>query len=221
MRLTNGGMADEAREMAGKLVPPAPRKRVTMRSRTAHHEAGHAVLASAIGDRPHLVSIRAEGARLGVTRYRAPRGPLSSAVQIHLAGYAAEEILTGRRPRQLHQDVAFAVCFRGGRNVPTGFEGDQNRDGWLAVHDLLRAGYSGDDDGLKAQVFDLYGVALESLVAVWPTVGDLARALLRHGELDREGVGAAFGSDDIYTPVFDVQEAHGLGLAARDATGRT
>lgn len=76
--------------MSSKPLAPNAKKRVTTRTRTAYHEAGHAVLASAIGDRPHVVSIRADGARLGVTKYKHDAARPTSAVQVHLGGYAME-----------------------------------------------------------------------------------------------------------------------------------
>ena len=93
-----------------RTVPPRP-KRITERTRTAYHEAGHAVLSAAINDTPELVSIREEHATLGRTRQRMFARP-TLLVQVHLAGFAAEHLHTGRRSRQLDQEVGFAIVAR-------------------------------------------------------------------------------------------------------------
>src|SRR5688572_7518420 len=78
------------------------------RRRLAYHEAGHAVLSAAINDAPHFVSIRPTGQSLGRMRRRTDAGP-AAMVQVHLAGYAAESILTGRSCRQFKVGLGFAI----------------------------------------------------------------------------------------------------------------
>jgi hypothetical protein len=86
-------------------------KAVNLRTQVAYHEAGHAVLSAAIANKPRHVSIRPEGTTLGRSGARASVYP-TSRVQIDLAGLAAEHLLTGRRPRQLDQDVGFSLIAR-------------------------------------------------------------------------------------------------------------
>jgi len=65
-------------------------------------------------------------------------------------------------------------------------------------------------DEIKRDVDRFYEIARESLSAVWPAVGDVARALLKLEELDRDGLEQALGDTDIHAPAFAVQAAHGL-----------
>ena len=66
------------------------------------------------------------------------------------------------------------------------------------------------DEEIKAEVDRFYEIARESLSAVWRAVEAVATALLKHEELDRDGVDAALEDIDISMPVFEVQKAHGL-----------
>src|ERR1700677_271282 len=77
---------------------------VDPRRRTAYHEAGHAVLSAAINDRPEHVSIRGHDGTLGRTTQKMLVRPTSLA-QVYLAGFAAEHLLTGRRPRGFDIEV--------------------------------------------------------------------------------------------------------------------
>jgi hypothetical protein len=74
------------------------RKSVSPRTRTAFHEAGHAVLSLAIANAPEVVSIRVSERTAGRIVAR-PSARSTTRIQVHLAGYAAEHLLTGRRPR--------------------------------------------------------------------------------------------------------------------------
>jgi len=179
------------------------------RRRTAYHEAGHAVLSAAISDRPQHVSIRAKGHSLGRSGARVSARP-TSAVQVHLAGFAAEHLLAGRRPRQLDQEVGFAIVGREDRALRAAFAGSEDQDGRRAVHGVLTMGIEEADDEIKREVDRFYAIARESVSAVWPAVEAVAKALLKHEELDRDGVDEALGDLDIYTPVIAVQRAHGL-----------
>src|SRR4051812_46881742 len=68
----------------------------------------------------------------------------------------------------------------------------------------------GPPEVVRSEVDRFYVAAHDSLKAVWPSVEAVAKALLKHEELDREGLSEAMGATDIYTPVFGVQAAHGL-----------
>ncbi len=67
------------------------------RTCTAFHEAGHAVLSAALASTPEYVTIRPDGQTLGRSRARMPVRPTFRA-QVHLAGFAAEHVVTRRRP---------------------------------------------------------------------------------------------------------------------------
>jgi hypothetical protein len=188
---------------------------VTERVLTAYHEAGHAVLSAAINDRPHHVSIKARGHTLGRSGARMSARTTSLA-QVYLAGFAAEHLLTGRRPRQLDQEVRFAIMARNDRALMNAFEGAESRDGHRAVQAVLGTGVSWSDDAIEREVDHLYEVARESLGAVWPAVKAVAVALLAHGELDREAFDETVEGFDICAPVVRIQRAHGLVSASAE-----
>jgi len=77
-----------------------------------------------------------------------------------------------------------------------------------------------DDDEILREVDRLYEITLESLRTVWPAVQAVAKALLEREELERDGLDAAIGGVDIYLPVFEIQERHGL-FPRGTASGRT
>jgi len=181
-----------------------------MLTRVAHHEAGHAVLSAAINDAPDLVSIRPKGVSRGRTRYRMEGRP-ERLVQVHLAGFAAEELLKGRRSSQLAgPELGFSVLATIEPRHASLAAGLEGCDQYLAVQEVLAMGGARTSDAVRAEVERFYVVARDSLAAVWPTVQALARVLLKHEELDRKGMFEAIGGSDIYGPVFAVQEAHGL-----------
>jgi hypothetical protein len=187
--------------------------RVDARTRTAYHEAGHAVLSAAIADTPERVSILPDAHTLGRSSARMSVHPVSR-VQVHLAGFAAEHIVTGRRPRQLDQEVGFAIISRLDPALRAAFVGSKDRDGQRAVQEVLGMCLVDTDDDIKREVDRYYQVARESLAAVWRVVDRVTLALLEHDELDRRGLDDAIGDTDIYQPVFAVQQAHGLGEGA-------
>lgn len=78
---------------APKGIVQVGRPSVSSRTRTAHHEAGHAVLSAAINDMPLHASIRAAHRTLGRTAQRMFARPTSLA-QLYLAGFAAEHLRT-------------------------------------------------------------------------------------------------------------------------------
>ena len=63
---------------------------------------------------------------------------------------------------------------------------------------------------IRQEVDRFYEIARASVSTVWSSVQALAKALLVHEELDREGIDEAIGEADIYLPVFAVQRAHGF-----------
>jgi hypothetical protein len=180
-----------------------------LRNRTAHHEAGHAVLSAAINDRPERVSIRGQDGTLGRSAQKTFVRPTSLA-QVYLAGFAAEHLLTRRRPRCLDIEVGLGVLAHLDRDIVEKIEGVDATDGHGAVHQVLRTGVRVVEDEIRAEVERLYEITRESLRAVWPAVKAVAQVLLAVEELDRDGFDAAIGDADIFTPVFAVQRAHGL-----------
>ena len=181
--------------------------------RTAYHEAGHAVLSAALDDRPYVVSIRTRGHTLGRSSARMAAGP-TSLVQMHLAGFAAEHVLAGRRPRQLDQEIGFALFARRDGALVGAVEAAGDRDGHRAVRLVLAVGADESDDEIRREVERLYEIARASLGAVWPVVEAVAGALLERGELDRDAFDDAVGDLDIVAPVARVQRAHGLAAGA-------
>ncbi len=192
---------------ARKAAAP-PRKSVDERTRTAYHEAGHAVLSAAIANTPQHVSIRSREHTLGRSGARMSARP-TSRVQVHLAGFAAEHLLTGRRQRQLDQEVGFAILAHLDPKLGAAFAGSESRDGHRAVKEVLGMGVFAGTDEIKREVDRFYGICRESLSAVWPAGGDVAKALLELEELDRDGLEKALGDTDIHAPAFAVQAAPG------------
>jgi hypothetical protein len=188
---------------------PMPPKTVDMRTRTAHHEAGHAVLSAAINDRPARVSIRGQDGTLGRSTQRMFVRPTSLA-QVYLAGFAAEHLLTCRRPRGFDIEVGLGVIAHLDRRLVEKIEGVDATDGYGAVHQVLRSGVREVEDEIRAEVERLYDVVRESLRAVWRSVKTIAEALLDHEELDQDALEQAFGDADVYAPVFAVQHTYGM-----------
>lgn len=196
--------------MTGRTPTAHTSVAVDARARLAFHEAGHAVLSAAINEAPQVVSIRPLGNTLGRSGQRLLARP-SVLVQIHVAGFAAEHLLTRRRSRQFDQELGFAIISRDDPELRHAFEGSDERDGYRAVREVLRIAVLHTHDEIKREVDRFYDAARESLAAVWPSVRGVAHALLEHEELDRHGVLKAIGGDDIYAAVLRVQAVHGLG----------
>jgi hypothetical protein len=186
------------------------RTRVPLRTLVAYHEAGHAILSSAINDAPRYVSIREDDESLGRSAQKMLSRPTVLA-QVYLAGFAAEHLLTGRRPRQLDKEVGFALLTLDAPDLAAAFAGSAGRDGYRAVQAVLRTGLL-DDGEICFEIERLYAAARESLAAVWHAVRAVAEALLKHDELDQDGVFEAIRGIDVFRPVLAVQEAHGLRL---------
>lgn len=191
--------------------PPPPRRRkdIDERTRTAFHEAGHAVLSAAINDKPGHVSIRNAHGTLGRSGQKMFARPTSLA-QVYLAGFAAEHIATGRRPRQYNIETGLGILAHTDSALVETIEGVDSCDGYGAVEQVLCTGVRVVEDDLRREVDRLYDVARESLSAVWSAVKSVAEALLVHEEIDRDGIDRAIGDINIYTPIFAIQRAHGL-----------
>jgi len=166
------------------------------------------VLGSAINDTPHYVSIRpARGTlgRSGQTMFAHP----TSLAQVYLAGFAAEHLLTGRRPRQLDMELGLAILAESDPDLCAAFDGIEALDGYGAVREVLKTGVRELGDEIRREVERLYEIATKSLSAVWSAVDTLATVLLREEELDRDGVRGALGEFDVLS-VLAVQRSHGL-----------
>ena len=167
------------------------------------------MLSAAINDRPERVSIRAAYGTLGRSEQKMLARPTSLA-QVYLAGFAAEHILTGRRPGQYSIETGLAILAHTDPALTSTFEGIEASDGYGAVEHLLRTGVRPVDEELRPELDRFYEIARMSVAVVWPSVKALAKALLEHEELDREGLDEVLGDADIYTPVVGVQRRHGL-----------
>jgi hypothetical protein len=185
------------------------RSRITKKQRVAHHEAGHAVVSAAINDAPVLVSIRGNDTSLGRSRYRFEAGP-ERLIQVHLAGFAAEEVLSGRHSRQLRGlelGVSIAAVTRSSHAALACVEGS---DQHLAVQEILKMGCDPKSASIRAEFERFYAIAKASVEAVWPAVVSVAEALLKQSDLESRAFFEALRGHDIYGPVFAIQKAYGL-----------
>jgi hypothetical protein len=139
----------------------------------------------------------------------------TSLAQVFLAGFSAEHLLTGRRPRGFDVEVGLGVLAHLDPDLVNKIDDVDTTDGYGAVREVLRTGVREVEEEIRAEVERLYGVALESLRAVWPSVKAVANALLDHEELDRAGLDDVLADADIFGPVFAVQRGHGLLAATR------
>lgn len=199
----------------------ARRRSLEVRTRTAYHEAGHAVLSAAINDWPRRVSIRASHSTLGRSRQKMLAQPTSLA-QVYLAGFAAEHGLTGQRPRAYRVETGFGILAQTEPALTGPFEGIETSDGYRAVVQLLKTGVRAVEAELRCELDVFYEITRESLSAIWPAVQAVADALLAEEQLEGERLNAVFPPMDIYRPVFAIQRVHGLlppPGARDDATG--
>lgn len=165
------------------------------------------MLSAAINDAPHYVSILEQEGSLGRAAYWMHGRP-ELLVQVHLAGYAAEEILTGKRTKDTEKRLGWA-CLSVGRSSPGLAEGHEGTDEHRAIGELLKMGITTETEKLRQEIDRFIEIAKESLVSVWPSVEAVAKALLKHGEIDRDEFLNVI-VDDIYTRVFKVQVKHGI-----------
>lgn len=179
------------------------------RTRTAFHEAGHAVLGAALNDRPHHVSIRGRDGTLGRTSQRRAASATSLA-QVLLAGFAAEHARYGRRPKSYDIETGLGILAHTDHSLVEKIEGVEGSDGYGAIHELLRTGVRAEEDDLRREVDRIYEITRECVAVLWPAVKALAKALLVHEEMDRDAIDEVIGPHDIYIPVFRIQRVHGL-----------
>ncbi len=106
-------------------------------------------------------------------------------VQVHLAGYAAEGILAGKRSKDAERRIGLA-CISVGHSIPELSEGHEGTDEHRAIGELVKMGIAIESETLRLEIDRYLGIAKESLVAVWPSVTAVAKALVKHGEIDRE-----------------------------------
>jgi ATP-dependent Zn protease len=184
-------------------------RRVKSRKRVAYHEAGHAVLSEAIATEAQYISIKPNETKLGYMTSRPSARP-SSRIQVDLAGYAAEHVLTGRRSRALDREIGFAIIARSDEALHAAFEAVHENDGYRAVQDVLRITASPTDEEIRAEIDRYYDVARECLVAAWPAVVALAKALLKHEELERAAIEEVLVDFDLLRTGLAIQVAHGF-----------
>lgn len=192
-----------------RLAHSARKKNVSRRARIAHHEAGHAVLSEAIATDARFVSIKADGTRLGFMASRPSIMP-SSRIQVHLAGYAAEHVLTGRRARALDREIGFALVSRLDPALLAAFGAVSQNDGYRAVQEVLNISGSLTDDEVRAELDRYYDVARKCLSALWPAVTALAKELLKHEELERAAIEQVLDPYDLLGTGMAIQVAHGF-----------
>lgn len=167
------------------------------------------MMSAAIANGPDHVTIRPDGHSLGRSGARIS-ARFTTRVQVHLAGLAAEHLLTRRRSRELDREVGFAILARLDSALREAFADVTGRDGYRAVEEVLRMGVFASDDEIKNEIDRFYDITRESLTAVWSAVVVLAKALLEHDELDRHALEETLGNLDLFTPVVTVQRRHGL-----------
>jgi hypothetical protein len=189
-----------------KGTPRLPQA-VTQRTRTAFHEAGHGVLSLAIANAPEVASIRVSERTAGRIIAR-PSARSSTRVQVHLGGYAAEHLLTGKRSRRLSEEVAIVANWD--PELRADFAELEGRDGACAVYELLRVGTFENDDDAKREVERFYEATRESLSAVWPAVDQVAQALCEREELDRDALDELLADSELFMPILAVENAYGF-----------
>jgi hypothetical protein len=144
---------------------------------TAYHEAGHAVMALLLGREPKGASIQRRGDVAGFVDFDKdfPASMLSyfdksepkriyfeMRVMITVAGTVAHDILTPGRPHDAGDDM-------------------DDRE----ARDLFLDHWEASNDEREAYIGRLVGRARDALLASWPAVERVARALLENGELSR------------------------------------
>lgn len=124
-------------------------------------------------------------------------------LQIHLAGYAAEELVMQARPRRMRIGIGLATLAHTTPGSMPLYSVGCDED--LAVQEVLRIHGEIKAEEIRAAVEKHYVLARESLRAVWDAVRQVARALLKHEEISDTDLMSAIGGLDIYRPVFAVQ----------------
>jgi hypothetical protein len=152
-----------------------------------------------------------KGKSLGRSSQKALGRPALLA-QAHLAGFAAEDLLAGRRPRSFGREVGLALVARSDPELGAAFAGVDERDGYRAVHEMLTVEMLRTHEQIVREVERYYAIAHQSLAAVWPAVESVAKALLEQGELEGDRLDVAIHPDgfEIFARVYAVQRAHGV-----------
>jgi hypothetical protein len=117
----------------------------------------------------------------------------ASLAQVYLAGFAAEHLLTTRRPRELDVEVGLAVLACKDPELGAAF-GVEGTDGWGAVQQVLRTGVREVEDEIRGEIERVYDAARDSLGTLWAAVDGLAVTLLKVEELDRDALRRILGA---------------------------
>ncbi len=183
---------------------------VSGRTRTAYHEAGHAVLGAILNETPESVSIRPEPTSSGRSFQRTLAPPRLMA-QVCLAGFAAECLLTGQQPDGMFQQAAAGSVYLLNPGCPRipGYPW-RDTDGERAVHFVLDAGAWPTVHGIGHCIGFLYRVTLDSLSAAWPAVEAVARALLLREELHAPTIRTILRRHPVKRSVLAIQRSRGL-----------
>lgn len=147
---------------------------------TAYHEAGHAVLATALIDSPQLVSIKRTGRRLGHIQYC--NIVVSWAyVQVLLAGNAASHMFANRAPADF--EWAANICSEPQHNDV--FLKRMRRDDiWLATQATRQLTGASSKQDVLGQLMHYYAVTRDCLREVWSAVQALAETLIKVREVE-------------------------------------
>jgi cell division protease FtsH len=199
-----------------KIILGAERKLMLTpedRSRTAYHEAGHALLGMLTpgADPVRKISIIPRGMALGVTlstpdsdRFNYSEPELRALVKVLLAGRAAEELVFGNATTGAENDIdqltqiMRRMIGRWGMSPAVGMVAILPRDGaspfgeWIAPRTLELL-----DDEMRRTVDAAYAEVVETLRAERARLDALAAALLDQETLDQE---AAYKAAGLTTP---------------------
>lgn len=206
-------MTRSSRRLPSRDFAPTPKSRLTLLGPTpvdarllvANHESGHAVLSAALNEVPRLISIRPREDTLGRSRLRNVAGP-AELVQVHLAGFAAEHLVTGHRARELDRQIGLAVRAHANPEEWSAVTSPEaSFDGALAVNELLRIDARYTDDELWREIAHYYLLTHASLAAIWGAVQRVVQALLLHGELSSDDISKALGDEDVRGTVLQVR----------------
>jgi hypothetical protein len=183
-------------------MPHSPK--YSRRTLLAYHEAGHAVMASALADTPRVLTIRSAGRSAARTGFFSLFTNPVYLLQIALGGYASVHLYTRRIPFELAY-----YCAAPNATTTTLWDGDD----LVAVTRMLRKLHRVRADGNLLEWFmKYYAMTRDCLRSVWPTVESIADALVAKTTLGRDELIVLFESNsgDIYTPIFAIQRAYGI-----------
>jgi hypothetical protein len=130
---------------------------------------------------------------------------------VHLAGFAAEELLKGRQSRQLRgPELGISVLAVTNPALAVAAPAVEGSDQHLAVQEILRMRCAPKSASIRMEFERFYAIARAAVESVWPAVVAVAQALMERSVLHREAFFEVVGGLDIYEPVFAVQKANGL-----------